>query len=87
MNKRLERLYDAVYERAKVDLILIPRGVRIVIDYLLALGIFLSLVAYPIIRSIVSGCHGDVTYIIVFVGASCSWLFVRYADGARRRFL
>ena len=84
MNKTLNKVYDALYERAKEDLVLIPRSVRIIIDYLLALGIFISLVLYPITRSIVSGCHGDVTYIIVMVGIASSWLFISYANRARK---
>ena len=72
-------LLDKLYDKAKDDLILIPRSLRIWIDVLLAIGIFFAMVLYPAYRSLEIGIWGGVDYLFMSTGTFLSILFIFFA--------
>ena len=78
----MENFTDKLYERTKKDSILIPKGVRIVVDILFAIYVFGGMVVYPIYRCNRSGIWGEVDYVFIGVGLVVTLLFVLFVRKA-----
>ncbi|MCK5590497.1 MAG: hypothetical protein KAI72_00955 [Candidatus Pacebacteria bacterium] len=68
---KIEKMVDVIAEKAKDDLILIPKNIRIWMDILMGIAFLMGLVVYPAIRCTRSGIWN-----MTFVGFVCFGLFM-----------
>jgi len=71
MLKQKGKIIDVLSEKAKNDLILIPRNWRIIADMVMGCAWFAGAVIYPIIKCTISGIWN-----LEFVGFICFGIFI-----------
>ena len=84
MSERMGKIVDVLAEKAKEDLILIPRNCRIGIDIVMGLAWFAGVVVYPVIRCTVSDVWNWEFVLFVCFGAFISGLFFFFAFKANK---
>ena len=79
MSRKIEKIIDKIAEKAKDDLILIPKNIRIGMDIIMGVSFFIGLVIYPTIRCTKSGIWNNTFIGFVCFGVFMSCLFFFFA--------